>query len=79
MAVNTDYGVTLPAANRSAAFERAAWTSSSDEAEMHRVSTSQVCPHSYMGDTKAGTLIGTDLYGNKYFENHDELPRRCSP
>jgi NADH ubiquinone oxidoreductase subunit NDUFA12 len=28
------------------------------------------------GDTKAGTLIATDRYGNKYFENlADELPR----
>ncbi|KAI9729968.1 MAG: hypothetical protein M1834_006166 [Cirrosporium novae-zelandiae] len=31
----------------------------------------------YMGDTKAGTLIGTDRYGNKYFENlEEELPLR---
>lgn len=30
----------------------------------------------YIGDTKAGTLIATDRYGNKYFENlQDELPR----
>ena len=29
----------------------------------------------YMGDTKAGTLIATDRYGNKYFENlEEELP-----
>lgn len=28
------------------------------------------------GDTKAGTLIATDRYGNKYFENlEEELPR----
>ncbi|THC97282.1 hypothetical protein EYZ11_003230 [Aspergillus tanneri] len=28
-------------------------------------------------DTKAGTLIGTDRYGNKYFENmEEELPLR---
>jgi hypothetical protein len=28
------------------------------------------------GDTKAGTLIGVDRYGNKYFENmEEELPR----
>ena len=27
------------------------------------------------GDTKAGTLIATDRYGNKYYENlEDELP-----
>lgn len=27
------------------------------------------------GDTKAGTLIGMDRFGNKYFENlEDELP-----
>lgn len=27
------------------------------------------------GDTKAGTLIGTDKFGNKYYENMaDELP-----
>ncbi|EOD50723.1 NADH:ubiquinone oxidoreductase 17.2kDa subunit [Neofusicoccum parvum] len=31
----------------------------------------------YIGDTKAGTLIGTDRYGNKYFENlEEELPLR---
>ncbi|EMD67751.1 hypothetical protein COCSADRAFT_34542 [Bipolaris sorokiniana ND90Pr] len=30
-----------------------------------------------IGDTKAGTLIGTDRYGNKYFENlEEELPLR---
>lgn len=27
------------------------------------------------GDTKAGTLIGKDLYGNKYYENNADLPR----
>lgn len=28
-----------------------------------------------IGDTKAGTLIGTDKYGNKYYENMtEELP-----
>lgn len=28
-----------------------------------------------VGDTKAGTLIAKDRYGNKYFENlEDELP-----
>jgi hypothetical protein len=31
----------------------------------------------FAGDTKAGTLIAMDRYGNKYFENlQDELPRR---
>ncbi|KAI9772935.1 MAG: NADH dehydrogenase 1 alpha subcomplex subunit 12 ndufa12/DAP13 [Geoglossum simile] len=31
----------------------------------------------YIGDTKAGTLIGTDRWGNKYFENlAEELPLR---
>ncbi|KUJ11695.1 NADH-ubiquinone oxidoreductase subunit B17.2 [Mollisia scopiformis] len=31
----------------------------------------------YQGDTKAGTLIGKDRYGNKYFENlEEELPLR---
>ena len=30
----------------------------------------------YIGDTKAGTLIGTDRYGNKYYENLTELPLR---
>ena len=29
----------------------------------------------YIGDTKAGTYIATDRYGNKYYENlQDELP-----
>lgn len=29
------------------------------------------------GDTKAGTLIATDRYGNKYYENfEEELPRK---
>lgn len=28
------------------------------------------------GDTKAGTLIATDRFGNKYYENlEEELPR----
>ncbi|KAI4103091.1 MAG: hypothetical protein L6R37_004045 [Teloschistes peruensis] len=31
----------------------------------------------YIGDTKAGTYIATDRYGNKYYENlEDELPLR---
>ncbi|KAI0453570.1 NADH:ubiquinone oxidoreductase 13.4kD subunit [Xylaria acuta] len=30
----------------------------------------------HIGDTKAGTLIGTDRWGNKYFENNEELPLR---
>ena len=34
----------------------------------------------YMGDTKAGTYIATDRYGNKYYENQDEeLPCLLSP
>ncbi|OAL66496.1 NADH:ubiquinone oxidoreductase 13.4kD subunit [Trichophyton rubrum] len=28
----------------------------------------------YIGDTKAGTLVAIDRYGNKYFENNEELP-----
>ncbi len=28
------------------------------------------------GDTKAGTLVGVDKFGNKFYENmQDELPR----
>ncbi|KAI9746445.1 MAG: hypothetical protein M1818_000158 [Claussenomyces sp. TS43310] len=31
----------------------------------------------YIGDTKAGTLIAKDRFGNKYYENlADELPLR---
>ncbi|KAF2184710.1 NDUFA12-domain-containing protein [Zopfia rhizophila CBS 207.26] len=31
----------------------------------------------YIGDTKAGTYIATDRYGNKYYENlQEELPLR---
>ncbi|KAH8121954.1 NADH ubiquinone oxidoreductase subunit NDUFA12-domain-containing protein [Trichoderma asperelloides] len=30
----------------------------------------------HQGDTKAGTLIGTDRAGNKYYENLEELPLR---
>ncbi|GAB7343651.1 hypothetical protein MBLNU457_1643t1 [Dothideomycetes sp. NU457] len=31
----------------------------------------------YMGDTKSGTFVGKDNYGNKYFENMaEELPLR---
>uniref|UniRef100_A0A093UVP1 NADH dehydrogenase [ubiquinone] 1 alpha subcomplex subunit n=1 Tax=Talaromyces marneffei PM1 TaxID=1077442 RepID=A0A093UVP1_TALMA len=30
----------------------------------------------YIGDTKAGTLIATDRFGNKYYENMEELPLR---
>ena len=30
----------------------------------------------YIGDTKAGTYIATDRFGNKYYENlEEELPR----
>ena len=30
----------------------------------------------YMGDTKTGTYIASDKFGNKYYENlEDELPR----
>ena len=33
----------------------------------------------YIGDTKAGTYIASDKYGNKYYENQaDELPRTSS-
>jgi hypothetical protein len=33
----------------------------------------------YAGDTKAGTLIGKDRFGNKFYENlEEELPRRCT-
>ena len=29
-----------------------------------------------IGDTKAGTLVGVDRFGNKYYENmEEELPR----
>ena len=31
----------------------------------------------YIGDTKAGTFIAADRYGNKYYENlEEELPLR---
>ncbi|KAG9236635.1 NADH-ubiquinone oxidoreductase subunit B17.2 [Amylocarpus encephaloides] len=31
----------------------------------------------HIGDTKAGTLVATDRFGNKYYENlQDELPLR---
>ncbi|KAI1341019.1 NADH:ubiquinone oxidoreductase 13.4kD subunit [Xylariaceae sp. FL0016] len=30
----------------------------------------------YIGDTKAGVLVGTDRFGNKYFENNEDLPLR---
>ena len=34
----------------------------------------------YLGDIKAGTLIATDRYGNKYYENQaEELPRTPPP
>lgn len=34
----------------------------------------------YIGDTKAGTYIATDKYGNKYYENQEqELPRQSLP
>lgn len=29
----------------------------------------------YIGDTKAGRLVGTDRAGNKFYEDMDELPR----
>lgn len=34
----------------------------------------------YIGDTKAGTYIASDKYGNKYYENiEQELPRTFYP
>ncbi|KAL1840062.1 hypothetical protein VTJ49DRAFT_838 [Mycothermus thermophilus] len=30
----------------------------------------------YIGDTKAGVLVGVDKFGNKFYENKDELPLR---
>ncbi|UZJ53829.1 hypothetical protein CBS101457_003149 [Exobasidium rhododendri] len=30
----------------------------------------------YIGDAKAGTLMGTDSLGNKYYEDFDEIPGR---
>ncbi|CRK28716.1 hypothetical protein BN1708_004699 [Verticillium longisporum] len=30
----------------------------------------------YIGDTKAGRLVGTDRAGNKFYEDMDELPLR---
>ncbi|TQS39168.1 hypothetical protein Golomagni_00312 [Golovinomyces magnicellulatus] len=35
-----------------------------------------LCLIKYAGDTKAGTMIGVDRYGNKYYENLQELPLR---
>ncbi|KAI8059852.1 NADH ubiquinone oxidoreductase subunit NDUFA12-domain-containing protein [Gongronella butleri] len=42
----------------------------------------KVGPGSYIrqmdtiGDTKWGRLVGTDVFGNKYFENNDEISGR---
>ncbi|KAK3374205.1 NADH ubiquinone oxidoreductase subunit NDUFA12-domain-containing protein [Lasiosphaeria ovina] len=30
----------------------------------------------YIGDTKAGVLVGVDKFGNKFYENNEELPLR---
>lgn len=30
----------------------------------------------YIGDAKAGTLVGTDRNGNKYYEDLNEMPGR---
>ena len=30
------------------------------------------------GDTKAGVLVGTDKFGNKFYEDPEELPRTFS-
>lgn len=41
------------------------------------VMSNRYLPHdSIAGDTKAGTLIATDRFGNKYYENMEELPRK---
>ncbi|RKF61878.1 NADH dehydrogenase 1 alpha subcomplex subunit N7BM [Erysiphe neolycopersici] len=38
---------------------------------------SEISFNEFAGDTKAGTLVGLDRYGNKYFENmKEELPLR---
>ena len=40
-------------------------------------STDARSPRIITGDTKAGTYIGSDRFGNKYYENmKDELPRK---
>lgn len=37
----------------------------------------RLTPRMIAGDTKAGTLIGVDRYGNKFYENmEEELPRK---
>jgi len=33
----------------------------------------------YIGDTKAGTYIASDKYGNKYYENLEQELPRASP
>ncbi|KAI4168259.1 MAG: hypothetical protein LQ348_007531, partial [Seirophora lacunosa] len=40
---------------------------------LRRIGLKEYC-HQMMniGDTKAGTYIATDRYGNKYYENQDE-------
>ncbi|KAL9108958.1 MAG: hypothetical protein Q9227_006354 [Pyrenula ochraceoflavens] len=46
------------------------WVDDSD-----RTSLDQTHSHWSSGDTKAGTLIAQDRFGNKYYENlQDELP-----
>lgn len=43
------------------------------------VGTAPTDPVAITGDTKAGTFIGADRYGNKYFENMaEELPRKLN-
>ncbi|KAI4095638.1 MAG: hypothetical protein LQ344_001569 [Seirophora lacunosa] len=45
---------------------------------LRRIGLKEYC-HQMMniGDTKAGTYIATDRYGNKYYENQDEeLPHK---
>ena len=43
------------------------------------VGTAPTDPVATTGDTKAGTFIGADRYGNKYFENMaEELPRKLN-
>jgi NADH ubiquinone oxidoreductase subunit NDUFA12. len=31
------------------------------------------------GDTKYGELVGVDKFGNKFYENKEELPRTAYP
>lgn len=60
------------------------WVSSGASSPLHLISPDRAIDNEtllliHTGDTKYGVLVGIDRYGNKYFENKNELPGSSDP